>query len=93
MPILAQPHAGIVDGHFSVDIMAKAILMLGRWWLTLFHDATIYVQDFDEFQRFKKPIKMENMTLHPLMGARAFAKWGIAFVGPMDPFASRTQAQ
>ena len=33
------------------------------------------------------------MPLYPLMGARAFAKWGIDFVGPIDPPAYRTQAQ
>ena len=29
----------------------------------------------------------------PLIGARAFAKWGIDFVGPIDPPAYRTQYQ
>ena len=33
------------------------------------------------------------MSLCPLMGARAFAKWGIDFVGPIDPPTYRTQAQ
>ena len=28
-----------------------------------------------------------------MMGARAFAKWGIDFVGPIDPFAHRMHAQ
>ena len=33
------------------------------------------------------------MPLRPMMGARAFAKWGIDFVGPINPPAYRTQAQ
>ena len=33
------------------------------------------------------------MPLKPMMGARAFAKWGIDFVGPIDPPAMRTHAQ
>ncbi|MCO5567206.1 hypothetical protein L7F22_020894 [Adiantum nelumboides] len=33
------------------------------------------------------------MPLRPMMGARAFAKWGIDFVGPIDPPAHRTHAQ
>ena len=33
------------------------------------------------------------MPLRPLMEARAFAKWGIDFVGPIDPPAYRTPAQ
>ena len=33
------------------------------------------------------------MPLHPLMGARAFAKWGIDFIGLVDPPAYKMQAQ
>ena len=25
------------------------------------------------------------MPLRPMMGARAFSKWGIDFIGPIDP--------
>ena len=85
LPILAYAHLSIVGGHFSIETMAKAILMLGIWWPTLFQDATIYVQACDKCQRSKKSIKIDNMPLYPLMGARAFAKWGIDFVGPIDP--------
>ena len=35
----------------------------------------------------------DDMPLRPMMGARAFAKWGIDFVGPIDPPAMRTHAQ
>ena len=39
-------------------------------------------------------IKLDQITCHciRLMGARAFSKWGIDFVGPIDPPAYRTQA-
>ncbi|MCO5600928.1 hypothetical protein L7F22_055045 [Adiantum nelumboides] len=33
------------------------------------------------------------MPLRPMMGARAFTKWGIDFVGPIAPFAYRMHAQ
>ena len=36
LPILAQAHSSIVGGHFSLETIAKAILMLGIWWPTLF---------------------------------------------------------
>ena len=33
------------------------------------------------------------MPLRPMMGARAFAKWGINFVGPIQPPAHKTHAE
>ena len=33
------------------------------------------------------------MPLRPMMGARAFSKWGINFVGPIQPAAHKTHAQ
>ena len=34
-----------------------------------------------------------DMPLRPMMGAGAFAKWGIDFVGPIDLLAMHTHAQ
>ena len=85
MPFLEQAHAKIARGHFLAKIIAKAILMLGIWWPTLFHDAIEYFKSCDECQRFKKLIRFDNLLMQPLMGARAFSKWGIDFVGPLPP--------
>ena len=90
---MAQAHANIGGGHLSVDTTARVILTSRIWWPTLFQDANAYVQAWDKCQHFKKPIKSDNMPLRPLMGARAFAKWGIDFVEPIDLPAYRTQAQ
>ena len=47
LPILAEAHLGIAGGHFSTKTTAKAILMLGIWWPTLFQDAHAYVKSCD----------------------------------------------
>ncbi|MCO5612383.1 hypothetical protein L7F22_066650 [Adiantum nelumboides] len=39
------------------------------------------------------PTRVDSMPLRPMMGAGAFAKWGIDFVEPIQPPAYRTQAQ
>ena len=63
------------------------------WCPTLFQDAHAYFKACNECQRFKKKIKLDNMPLRPLMRARAFAIWGIDFVGPIDPPTYKKQAQ
>ena len=38
-------------------------------------------------------MRRDDVSLRPMMGARAFAKWGIDFAGPIDPPAMHTHAQ
>ena len=93
LPILQQAHAGQAGGHFSAETTAKAIMMSGIWWPTLFGDAKEFVKRCDHCQQAKPPIRRDNMPLRPMMGARAFAKWGIDFVGPIKPPAYQTHVQ
>ena len=83
--ILTHAHAGTGGGHFSGDTTARLILWSGLWWPTLFGDAEEYVKQCDQCQRTKPPILSDKMPLRPIMATRAFAKWGIDFVGPIKP--------
>ena len=93
LTVVKQAHEGITGGHFSADTTAKAIMTAGLWWPTLFLDAAECVSSCDQCQRTKVPIRKDNMPLRPMMGARAFAKWGIDYVGPINPPAHKTRAQ
>ncbi|MCO5596584.1 hypothetical protein L7F22_050649 [Adiantum nelumboides] len=90
--ILQQAHSGQAGGHFSAEKMAKSILYVGIWWPTLFMDAEEFVKRCDDCQRTKTPRGRDDMPLRPMMGARAFAKWEIDFVGPCPP-ADKSHAQ
>ncbi|MCO5551824.1 hypothetical protein L7F22_005327 [Adiantum nelumboides] len=90
---LKQAHSRQAGGNFSADKMAKAILVAGIWWPTLFMDVEESMKRCDDCQRTKTPRGQDDMPLRPMMGARAFAKWGIDFVGPIAPPAYRTHAQ
>ena len=65
----------------------------GLWWPTLNLDAELLVARCEECQRVKPPRAMDSMPLKPIMSARAFAKWGIDFVGPIKPPARGSGAQ
>ncbi|MCO5592754.1 hypothetical protein L7F22_046757 [Adiantum nelumboides] len=45
VPILEQTHSGQAGNYFSADKTAKAILVAGIWWPTLFVDAEEFVKD------------------------------------------------
>ena len=91
--VLTHAHSGSGGGHFSGETTAKLILWSGLWWPTLFHDSNEYVKRCDECQRVKPPISSDQMPLRPMLATRAFAKWGIDFVGPIKPPARHTHAE
>ena len=92
--VLKHAHAGVAGGHFFVDIIARTIMWSRLWWTTLHMDAKIYVAQCEECQRSKSPRAQDDlMPLRPIMSARAFAKWGIDFVGPIKPPAKGSGAQ
>ena len=45
----------------------------GLWWPTLFEDVEQFVKQCNECQRYKAPIRRDDMPLRPMMGVRAFA--------------------
>ena len=93
IPILHQAHSGLGSGHFSAETTMKNILWSGLWWPTLQIDSEQFVKRCDECQRSKPPTMYDRMPLRPLMSTRAFAKWGIDFVGPIKIPARSTHAE
>ena len=87
LEVLFHAHSCLPSGHFSADVTTKAIMQAGLWWPTLSRVANEYVWRCDECQRYKAPVHRDEMPLQAMMGARAFAKWGIDFIGPIDPLA------
>ncbi|MCO5571124.1 hypothetical protein L7F22_024856 [Adiantum nelumboides] len=82
-----------MDSSLCQGVTKNGKKLSHRGWPTLFADAKEFIRRCDACQRAKMPTRIDGMPLRPMMGARAFTKWGIDFVGPIEPSAYRTQAQ
>ena len=78
-------HDGHPGGHFGIDSTVKKIMDTGYWWPTMHRDVKLYVQACDPCQRSGRPAKSHHWPLTPIMPLAPGEKWGIDFVGPVNP--------
>jgi hypothetical protein len=88
--IIAEAHEGIAGGHFSAKITLHKILTALYWWPTMKHDAHLYCTQCDICQRVGPKISTNLKPLHPTMPTEVFQKWGLDFIGPVNPPAKGT---
>ena len=93
IPILHQAHSGVGNGHFNSRTTAKNIMWSRIWWPTLFQDVKAFVKRCEVCQQSKVPNMFDRMPLRPMLSTRAFAKWGLNFVGPIKPPTKSTHAE
>ena len=83
--ILKGCHDDICGGHFAGMVTAQKALQASYWWPTFFFDAAIYARKCDPCQRVGKLVTNSSMPLNPILAQVPFEKWGIDFVGPIEP--------
>jgi hypothetical protein len=83
--ILHACHDEPCGGHYATKRTTYKILQVGYYWPTLHRDAQQYTLHCDECQRMGKPTKRNEIPLQPQVSLEPFDKWGMDFIGPIDP--------
>ena len=83
--ILHACHNEPCGGHFAAKRTAFKTLTTGYYWPRLHKDAVNYTWKCDKCQRMGQPTRIYEMPLNPQMTLTPFDKWGMDFIGPIDP--------
>lgn len=83
--ILHACHDEPCGGHFAAKRTTHKVIQAGYYWPTLHRGTEEYVSHCDECQRMGKPTKRDEMPLQLQVSLEPFSKWGLDFVGSIDP--------
>ena len=83
--VIKALHAGPFGRHFAATTTANRIRSAGYWWPYLVRDVKAYVGSCDQCQRTGASAFRNHWPLTPIIPISPFEKWGIDFVGPINP--------
>lgn len=77
-------HHELEGGHYSVVRTVHKILGAGYFWPVMSKDVSFFLKHCDECQCMGRPMPIMEIP-QPQIDLEPFKKWGIDFVGPVDP--------
>jgi transposase InsO family protein len=91
--VLDAMHSGLSGGHYAANVTIRKIQDAGYWWPTMHKDAYHFIQHCDPCQRLGRPSNKHKWPLIPILPLAPFEKWGIDFIGPVQPVAKRSRSR
>jgi hypothetical protein len=80
-----------VCGHFSAKTNSFNIIRKGYYWPLIFRDSYKFSRSCDKCQKFAGKECLSAMPLQPTLYDFPFLKWGLDFIGPINPPSSAGQ--
>jgi len=77
-----------VGGHFSAKSISFKIIINGYYWPSIFQDSYKFARSCDKYQKFTGKEHLYAMPLQPFLRDFPFSKWGLDFIGPINPSSS-----
>jgi hypothetical protein len=74
-----------IDGHFSAKATAFKIIRNGYYWPLIFRDSYKLARSCDKCQKFTGKEHLFAMPLQHVLSDFPFSKWGLEFIGPINP--------
>ena len=79
---------GACGGHWNWKSTAYKILRVGYYWHSFFSDVYAKVRACVECQKLSGKQKILSLALKPITVDAPFQKWGLDFIGEINPYSS-----
>ena len=86
--IIHEIHEGVCGTHASGHVMARQIMRVGYYWMTLKNDYIKYVRKYHKCQIYADKIHVPPTTLNVMVSPRPFSMRGMDVIRPITPKAS-----
>ena len=86
--LMQEIHEGECGPHMNGHLLARKIMRLGYYWMTMESDCNRHVRSCHQCQVYGDRINAPPNELHQMSEAWPFSMWGIDMIGPINPKAS-----
>ena len=86
--IVHETHENVCGTHTNGHVMARQIMRVGYYWMTLEGDCINYVRKYHKCQIYADKIHVLPTSLNVMVSSWHFSIWGMDVIRPITPKAS-----